>query len=122
MIEAQPQQSKEGEFAEMQYREGQIFSRKNAFDNDLGFSTYSGEYYVNCDGVVMKFNDGKQVLSDFCEVVTFDCPNALWAVTKDIEAIEKSAKEKIEKILQEYKEINEGEKMTRLVLKHTKSF
>lgn len=120
MIEAQ--QSKEGEFAEMQYREGQIFSRRNSLDDDLGFSTYTGQYYTNCDGVVMYFNDGKQVLSDFCEVVTFDCPNALWAVTKDIEHIEKSAKEKIEKILQEYKEINDSEKMTRLVLKHTKSF
>lgn len=103
MIEAQ--QSKEGEFVEMQYREGQIFSRKDCLNYDLGYSAYTGEYYTNCDGVVMYFNDGKQVLSDFCDVVTFDCPNALWAVTKDIEYIEKSAKEKIQKIIEEYNQI-----------------
>lgn len=50
----------------------------------------------------MKFNDGKEVLSDFCEVVNFDCPNVLWAVTKDIEYIEKTA---IQKVIQEYNNI-----------------
>lgn len=105
MEEAKPELSREGEFAEMQYREGQVFKRTNCLNYDLGYSSYSGEYSVNCDGVVMKFNDGKEVLSDFCEVVNFDCPNVLWAVTKDIEYIEKTAKEKIQRIIQEYNNI-----------------
>lgn len=101
----QPELSKEGEFLEKKYREGQVFSRKDCLNYDLGYSTYSGKYSINCDGVVMKFNDGKEVLSDFCKLITFDCPDALWAVTKDIEKIEISAKEKINKIIQEYNQI-----------------
>jgi len=103
--ETQPEQSIEGIFYDRGYKEGQVFKRKDCLDYDLGHSTYSGEYYTNCDGVVMYFNDGKQVLSDFCELVQCDCPDVLWAVTKDIEYIEKSAKEKIEKIIQEYQQI-----------------
>ena len=101
----QCEQSIEGKFSDLGYREGQIFKRKDCLDYDLGFSTYTGQYYTNCDGVVMYFNDDKQVLSDFCELVKFDCPDALWAVTKDIERIEISAKEKINRIIQEYNQI-----------------
>ena len=103
--ETQPEQSAEGKFSDLGYRPGQVFKRKDCLNYDLGFSTYSGEYTTNCDGAVMKFNDGREVLSDFCELVTFDCPDALWAVTKDIERIEISAKEKINKIIQEYNQI-----------------
>jgi hypothetical protein len=105
MNEFQPQQSKEAVFEEKGYRAGQVFKRTDCLGYDLGFSTYSGEYSTNCDGVVMKFNDGQEVLSDFCKLVDHDCPDTLWAVTKDIEAIEMAAKEKIEKIIQEYKQI-----------------
>lgn len=104
---AQPALSAEDKFLNLGYREGQVFKRKDCLDYDLGYSTYSGEYTTNCDGVVMNFNDGKGVLSDFCELVTFDCPDALWAVTKDIEKIEISAKEKINRIIQEYKQIKQ---------------
>jgi hypothetical protein len=99
------EQSKEGIFLDKGYREGQVFKRKDCLDYDLGHSTYSGEYYDNYDGIVMKFNDGKEVLSDFCELISFDCPDSLWAVTKDIERIEISAKEKINKIIQEYNKL-----------------
>jgi hypothetical protein len=106
MKESQPKQSKEGEFEDKGYRAGQVFKRADCLDYDLGFSTYSGEYSTNCDGVVMKFNDGKEVLSDFCKLVEYDCPDVLWAVTKDIEAIEMAAKEKINKIVKEYTQIS----------------
>ena len=101
----QPEQSIEGKFSDLGYREGQVFKRKDCLNYNLGHSTYSGEYYGNCDGIVMKFNDGKEVLSDFCELISFDCPDSLWAVTKDIERIEISAKEKINKIIQEYNKL-----------------
>lgn len=103
--ESRPEQSIEGVFQDKGYRPGQVFKRTDCLDYDLGHSTYSGEYSTNCDGVVMKFNDGEEVLPDFCELVEHDCPDVLWAVTKDIEVIEKSAKEKIERIIQEYKQI-----------------
>ena len=99
------EQSKEAIFLNKGYREGQVFKRKDCLNYNLGHSTYSGEYYNNCDGIVMKFNDGKEILSDFCELISFDCPNSLWAVTKDIERIEISAKEKINKIIQEYNKL-----------------
>jgi hypothetical protein len=103
--EDRPEQSIEGIFQDKGYRPGQVFKRKDCLDYDLGHSTYSGEYSINCDGVVMKFNDGKEVLSDFCKLIDYDCPDVLWAATKDIEAIEMAAKEKINKIVQEYKQI-----------------
>jgi len=103
--EKQCEQSIEGIFQDKEYRPGQIFKRVDCLNYNLGYSTYSGEYSTNCDGVVMKFNDGKEVLSDFCELIQYDCPDVLWAVTKDIEIIKKSAKEKIERIIQEYKQI-----------------
>lgn len=104
-METQVEQSKEGIFQDLGYREGQIFKRLDCLDYELGYSTYTGEYYENCDGVVMKFNDGKEVLSDFCELIKLDCPYALWAVTIDIENIENSAKEKTRIILEEYYKI-----------------
>ena len=104
-METQAQQSKGGVFQDLDYREGQIFKRLDSMNYELGYSTYTGENYENCDGVVMKFNDGKEVLSDFCELINIDCPYALWAVTRDIESIEKSAKEKTERIVEEYYKI-----------------
>jgi hypothetical protein len=106
-METQPQQSLEGIFQDKGYKAGQVFKRKDCLDYDLGYSTYSGKYSVNCDGVVMLFNDGKEFLSDFCELVIYDCPEVLWAVAKDIETIEKSAKEKIKTIVQEYNQIKQ---------------
>ena len=105
MREGQPTQSIEAIFLDKRYRAGQVFELKNNGDYYLGCSTYSGEYTENCDGVVMKFNNGKEILSDFCRPIEIDCPEALWAVTKDIESIEISAKEKINKIIQEYNQI-----------------
>jgi len=107
--ETQPQQSKEGIFLEKGYKEGQVFSRKDCLNYDLGHSTYTGEYYENCDGIVMKFNDGKEVLSDFVQLCKIDCPDVLWAVTKDIEYIENRAKEKIKRIIEEYSQIKHGD-------------
>ena len=99
------EQSKESIFLDKCYREGQVFKLRDCLNYDLGCATYSGDYYENCDGIVMKFNNGKEVLSDFCELLSFDCPDALWAVTKDIETIENSAKEKINRIIQEYNKL-----------------
>jgi|TARA_R110000782_G_scaffold201763_1_gene290388 hypothetical protein len=106
-IEGLPQQSLEAVFLENKYRVGQVFELKNNDGHYLGCSTYSGEYAENCDGVVMKFNNGSQILSDFCRPVEIDCPEALWAVTKDIEQIENSAKEKVRQIIEEYQKIKE---------------
>jgi|GEM_PF-4202599 len=105
MEKSQPQQSKEGEFLEKNYKEGQVFKRKDCLNYDLGCATYSGKYYINCDGVVMKFNDDKGVLSDFCELINYDCPEVLWAVTKDIQHLERKFRSKIEKINNFYNEI-----------------
>lgn len=99
------EQSKEAIFLDKGYEEGQVFHRKDCLNYDLGYSTYSGKYKENCDGIVMIFNDGEEVLSDFCRLQKEDSPYVLWAVTKDIEKIEISAKEKINRIIQEYNKI-----------------
>lgn len=101
--EAQPTQSPEGIFLDLGYREGQVFSRTDCLGYSLGHATYAGEYYENCDGIVMKFNDGGEVLSDFCRLVTVNSPDYLWAVTKDMERLETLYRKKIDKIIQEYK-------------------
>ena len=102
MEEVNVEQSKERVFLDKGYREGQVFKLKDCLDYDLGCATYSGDYYENCDGIVMKFNNGKEVLSVFCELLSLDCPAVLWAVTKDIENIENSARERVNRIINEY--------------------
>lgn len=95
-------QNKEALFLEKNYREGQVFKRKDCMNYDLGYSIYTGRYYENLDGIVMEFYDGKEVLESFCTLINYDCPDVLWTVTKEIELIKRQTELKIQNILIEY--------------------
>lgn len=98
-------QSKEALFLEKNYREGQVFKRVDCLNYDIGYSIYTGKYRENISGIVMEFYDGKEVLESFCTLISHDCADVLWTVTKEIERIEQQTALKIQNILIEYEKI-----------------
>jgi len=92
---------------ESQYKKGQLFSRTNAYGSDLGLSTWTGRHYPNCDGLVFIFNDGQEVLLDYCTVVTKASIQTQYAINRDLANVQKEYFEMSNAI------ISEGAKLTR---------
>lgn len=101
----QPQQSKEGLFIEKGFSQGQIFKRKDCLDYDLGYACYTREYYKNCDGIVMKFYDDKEVLSDFCELITKPSDEVTDVVYSTFSKVKETYKITLQNILKEFEKL-----------------
>lgn len=75
--ESQPEQSPIAQLIELGYSEFKIFHRKDCLSYDCGYGIFTGEFGSNCDGVTLKFTDGKEFLSDFCTLQDTNNPQLM---------------------------------------------
>jgi len=100
--EVQSEQSPIARLIELGYTEFKIFHRKDCLNYDCGYGIFTGEFGSNCDGITLKFTDGKEFLSDFCTLQYANSPQLMWDITKEIESYISKMKANVIKMQGEY--------------------
>lgn len=98
----QPQQDPISRLIELGYTEGKIFHRKDCLDYDCGHGIFTGEFGSNCDGITLKFTDGRKFLSDFCTLIKDNSPQVMWDITKELQRLEQEYIDRLVKFKMEY--------------------
>lgn len=100
--ETQPKQDPISFLLEKGYTEFKIFHRKDCLDYNCGYGIFTGEFGNNCDGITLKFTDGREFLAEFCTLQDTDNPQLMWGITKEIERYTNQLINNLCKIKQEY--------------------
>jgi len=95
-----------GILLDMGYTEYKIFHRVNNANHDYGYGIFTGEFGSNCDGITLKFTDGKEFLADFCTLQDSNNPQLMWDITKEIERYSIELSERLMNIKREYLYLN----------------
>jgi len=98
----QPQQDPVARLMELGYTEGKIFHRKNCDNYNCGYGIFTGEFGKNCDGITLKFTDGREFLSDFCTLIKDNSPQVMWDITKELQRLQNHYEDNITKFKQQY--------------------
>jgi hypothetical protein len=98
----QPQQDPVARLMELGYTEGKIFHRKSCDNYNCGYGIFTGEFGKNCDGITLKFTDGREFLSDFCTLIKDNNPQVMWDITKELQRLQNHYEDNITKFKQQY--------------------
>ena len=98
----QPQQDPIGHLMELGYTEGKIFHRKSCDNYNCGYGIFTGEFGKNCDGITLKFTDGREFLSDFCTLIKDNSPQVMWDITKELQRLQNHYEDNLIKFKQQY--------------------
>lgn len=90
---------------ELGYTEGKIFHRKDCLNYNCGHGIFTGEFGKNCDGITLKFTDGREFLSDFCTLIKDNSPQVMWDITKELQRLQNQYEDNIRKFTEQYQNL-----------------
>lgn len=101
----QATQSKEAYLIEQGYTKGKIFRRKDCLNYDCGYGIFTGEFGETCDGVTLKFTDGREFLSDFVTLATSNNKDLMWDIMHEIKRLNEQHQNDMEFYLNNYNQL-----------------
>ena len=99
------EQPKEAYLIEQGYTKGKIFHRKDCLNYDCGYGIFTGEFGKTCDGVTLKFTDGREFLSDFVTLQKTNSPNLMWDIVHEIKRLNEQHQNDMEFYLDNYNQL-----------------